>query len=130
MRFASIIVVVLLALAPFFAWAQDKARDPLSVPLKTYVLMLGAALLGGFVSWYGKVRRGEIPGYSLFHLVGELATSALAGVMCFWVCSALGVSEMMAAAFTGLSGHMGARAISLFEEYMIKRAKRAMGERT
>ena len=124
MRFISYFTVVLCILAPLIAWAQDKARDPLSVPLKTYGLMLGAALLGGFVSWYGKVKRGEIPGYSVFHLIGELATSALSGMVCYFVCAYLNLPDGLTAAFTGVSGHMGARAISLFEEYMIRRAKK------
>jgi heme A synthase len=127
MRFVSIIVMVLVVLAPLAVWAQDKVRDPLSVPLKTYAAVLGAALLGGFVSWYGKVKRGEIPGYSVFHLVGELATAALAGLMCFWICLWLNAPDSITAAATGVCGHMGARAITLFEEFMIRRAKKFLG---
>lgn len=127
MRIVSIIAIVFLFLVPLFAWAQDKVRDPLSVPLKTYALMLGAALLGGFVSWYGKVKRGEIPGYSVFHLIGELATAALAGMGCYFVCFYFGLHDSLTAAFTGVAGHMGARAIGLFEEYMIRRAKKFLG---
>jgi hypothetical protein len=127
MRFVPIITVVLFVLVPLVAWAQDKARDPLSVPLKTYGLMLGAALLGGFVSWYGKVKRGEIPGYSVFHLIGELATAALAGMGCYFICLYFGAPDSITAAFTGVAGHMGARAITLFEDFMIRRAKKLLG---
>lgn len=114
-------------LLPSVAWAQGLARGPLDTPLKVYGVMLGAALLGGFVSWYGKVKRGEIPGYSVFHLVGELATSALAGLLCFWLCDGFGVNQMITAAATGVCGHMGTRAIAFFEDSMAKRAKRMLG---
>lgn len=128
MRFLYITATLVLVLLPLAGWAQDKTRDPLSIPLRTWGLMLGAALLGGFVSWYSKVKRGEVPGYSIFHLIGELVTSALAGLMCFLVLDSFNVPSSLVAAFTGLSGHMGARAITMFEEYMIRRAKKLTGE--
>lgn len=122
------LVSLLLAcylLLPFAARAQEKIRDPLSIPLKTYVFMLGIALLGGIASWYAKVRKGEIPGYSAFHLIGELATSALAGLMCFWICEWMGLSQLITAPLTGLAGHMGAKAITMFEQWAAERAKKA-----
>lgn len=111
---------------PALAFAQDRMRDPLSIPLKTYGLMLGIALLGGFASWYGKVKRGEIPGWSVFHLIGEFATSALAGLLCFWVCEWMGLSQLITAPLAGIAGHMGTRAIALFEEWATKRAKKGL----
>lgn len=114
-------------LLPINAWAQVLAKSPLDTPLKVYAVVLGAAVLGGLVSWYGKVKRGLIPVYSVFHLVGELATAAFSGLVCFWVADALGAPLTLTAAAAGLCGHMGARAIAFFEDAMAKRAKRLFG---
>ena len=115
-------------LLPATAWAQVKLKDPLDYSLKTYGMILGVALLGGFASWYSKVRKGELPGWSINHLVGELATSALAGLLCFWVCEWRNFDPLLTAALTGIAGHMGTRAIGLFEEWATKRAKKVLGK--
>jgi F0F1-type ATP synthase membrane subunit c/vacuolar-type H+-ATPase subunit K len=103
------------------ALAQAAAKDPLSYPLKHYAFILATALLGGFVSWYTKVRKGELRGWSMQHLVGELATSALAGLLAFWVCEAAGLAQLWTAALVGIAGHMGTRAIGLLESWAAKK---------
>ena len=75
------------------------------------------ALLGGLVGWAAKVRKGELPAWSINHLVGELATSALAGLLCFWICEWGGVAPLLTAALTGICGHMGTRALTMLEEW-------------
>lgn len=114
-------------LLPVTAWAEVKLKDPLDYSLKTYGFILATALFGGMVSWYAKVRRGELPLWSISSLVGELATSAFGGLLCFWICEAAGVSPLITAALTGVAGHMGARAITLLEEWGAKRAQRMLG---
>jgi hypothetical protein len=95
-------------------------RDPLQVPLKHYAVMLGAALLGGFVSWYGRVRSGKAV-VSVFNLVGELATSAFAGLLAFWACQAAEIGLNYTIVAVAVSGHMGTRAIALAELRLQKR---------
>lgn len=102
-------------LFPLIAWAEPK--DPLSYPLKQYGLMLGTALLGGLVSWAAKVRDGSVSAFNLMHLIGELCTSAFAGLICFWICESFGLAPLMTASLVGISGHMGTRAISAFEDF-------------
>lgn len=112
-------------LLPPAAWAQVKLKDPLDYSLKTYGLILSVALLGGFASWYAKVRKGELPPWSVNHLIGELATSALAGLLCFWLCEWLNFQPLLTAAMAGIAGHMGTRAITLFEQWATKQARKA-----
>lgn len=119
MRTLITLVLCLHLLAPIAAWAQ--AKDPLSVPLRTYGFMLAVALLGGLVSWIAKVRRGDAQAWNLMQLVGELCTSAFAGLLAFWLCGATGVSVEWTAPLVGIAGHMGTRAISAFEEFAQKR---------
>lgn len=112
-----------IAVAPLLARAQE--RDPLSTPLRQYGFMLATALLGGLVSWVAKVRKGEIAAWNLMQLVGELCTSAFAGLMCFWLCQAAGLQIAWTVPLVGIAGHMGTRAIALFEDF----AERRWGEK-
>lgn len=115
--FIEIILSLHLLAAPLAAWAQMPiGKDPLSYPLRVYGFMLAVAILGGFVSWYAKVRRNEIPAGSVFHLIGEVTTSAFAGMLTFFACEYADLPQILTAALVGVSGHMGAKLISLAEE--------------
>lgn len=107
----------LYLLCPLQARAGDLAKDPLNYPLKQYGLVLGIALLGGAVSWFTKVSRGEISVWSLMHLIGELATSAFAGLIAFWICDWANFAPPLTASLVGIAGHMGTRAITAFEGF-------------
>jgi hypothetical protein len=110
-----ILIAIVLVLAAGSAYADTK--DPLNYPLKQYGFMLLTALLGGLVSWYAKVRKGEVMAWNVMQLVGELATSAFAGLICFWVCEASGLAISWTVPLVGIAGHMGTRAISAFESF-------------
>lgn len=117
MRLLVSLMLCLHLLAPVSVWAKDALKDPMDYSLRQYGFILGIALLGGLVGWAGKVRKGEISAFSLNHLVGELATSALAGLLCFWLCEWAGVAPLLTAALTGIFGHMGTRGLSMLEEW-------------
>lgn len=115
-------------LCPLIAMAQAvQPKDPTSYPLKTYGLMLGVAVAGGLVSFYGKVRRKEVEALSVMHLIGEIATSAFAGLLTFWVCEYFGVQQILTAPIVGISGHLGAKAINWLEAALKQRAEAAVG---
>lgn len=119
-------IVTLYLLAPHLVMAQA-TKDPLGYSLKTYGLILGMSLLGGFVSWYAKVRRGDLPGWSLMQLVGELCTSAFAGLVAFWLCEWANFPQLLTAPIVGVAGHMGTRGIQLLERIGEARARRLLG---
>lgn len=129
MRFLIELILCLhLVLMPVAAFAQTVApKDPLSYPLKTYGFMLAMAIFGGFVSWYAKVRRQEIPAGSVFHLIGEITTSAFAGMLTFFACEYLNSPQLLTAALVGVSGHMGAKVITMLEDAAKKRAEERFG---
>lgn len=117
MKFLVQLVLCMHLIAPLTSWAQTMAaKDPMNYPLKTYGFMLFVAVMGGFVSFYAKVRRNEIAGASLMHLIGEIATSAFAGLLVFWLCEWLDVPQILTAPLVGVAGHMGAKVITLLEE--------------
>lgn len=106
-------------LLPMAAHAETK--DPLSYPAKQYGFVLGLAMVGGLVSFYARVRKGEVMALNVTQLVGELTTSAFAGLLCFWLCELSGAPPLLAACLVGVAGHMGTRAISAFEAYAMRR---------
>lgn len=113
-------------LLAFFAALHISANaapnsDPLELPMKQYGLVLAVALLGGVVSFYAKVRAGHVAAWNVFHLIGEMATSAFAGLLAFWICSYLDTPQLLTVAVVGIAGHMGARAIALFEHWAQRR---------
>lgn len=119
MRLIATIALVIALLSPLMVRADPKS--PLDYSVKQYGLTLAIALLGGLVSWMAKVRKGEASAYNLMQLVGELCTSAFAGLMAFWLCEWSGAPPLLSAALTGIAGHMGTRAIATFEEFAAKR---------
>lgn len=107
-------------LLPMAARAEP-AKDPFAYPLKQYGFILGTALLGGLVSWYAKVRKGEAQAWNLTQLIGELSTSAFAGLLMFWLCELSNSPQLLTASLVGISGHMGTRAITALENFAMKR---------
>lgn len=102
-------------------------KDPTAYPLSQYGFILALSLLGGVASWYGKVKKGELQASNLNSLVGELTTSALAGLLSFYICEWRDVPPVLTAAIVGVAGHMGTRGISILEEiaqrYIERKAK-------
>lgn len=99
--------------------------DPLNYPIKHYAVVLGMTLLGGFVGWYSKVSRRQISGSSLFALIGEMATSSLAGMGAFFVCDYLKIPLGITAAIAGLCGYMGGRIIESAERWLQAKVEKA-----
>lgn len=118
------LVLILYGAIVAGAWAQS--RDPLGRPLRDYGVVLAMTLLGGFAGWYRKVVRGDVQRGSFFALIGELTTSALAGMVCFFCCDYAGLPIDVAAAACGLAGHMGGRAIEFAERAAQRRADRLL----
>lgn len=92
-------------------------KDPLSYPLVTYAWVFLLSMLGGVVSFNTKIRSGHSRPFNITELIGEIMTSAFAGLITFWLCEASGVPALIGAALVGISGHMGSRAIWYLERW-------------
>lgn len=124
------IVTASLVVGPAKTWAQDALKAPLSYSLRDYGVVLSTALLGGLVGWYAKVRRGEIKAFSLITLIGELCTSAFAGLIAFWLCEWAKFPPLLTAALVGISGHAGTAAIARLEKLAEQRMGMALAQST
>jgi len=92
-------------------------KDPTNYQLLTYLWVVGLSAWGGVVSFIRKIKRGEARAFNFIELIGEICTSAFAGIITFYLCESAGFTGVMTAAFVGISGHMGSRAISMMEKY-------------
>lgn len=93
-------------------------KDPASYSVITYVWVFALAVLGGVVNFMRKLQQGHARAFNLVEFIGEIVTSAFAGVITFWMCEHAGLSPLITAAFVGISGHMGSRALFLFEGWL------------
>lgn len=123
-----LLVALIIALGSFFSpslvLASGVLRGPLSYSLQDYGFVLAISLAGGFISWVNRVRKGKVE-MSLSALVGELAASAFAGLITYWVCEATGVHPLITAACTGMAGHMGSGLLVWIES----KGKKLVGDR-
>lgn len=101
-------------------------KDPTTYSLATYAWVTILSVLGGFVSFAGKVREGRARPFNIVELVGELVTSFFVGVLTFYLCEAAGISQLITAGVVGISGHMGTRALFLLERMAEKRLEGMM----
>lgn len=123
------LVAVVLALWFTVAAAADVPRDPFAaLSLRQYAAVLAMTLLGGFVGWYTKVRKGEVKASNLFALIGEMATSALSGWAAFFICDHFAVPLGMTAAVCGMAGYMGGRLIDRAERLVQQHIDRKFGQ--
>jgi len=99
----------------------DQLKDPTTYSWITYSWVLFLSMLGGFVSFARKTKSGYSKPWGVAEFIGELATSAFAGLVTFYLCEAGKLSPLLTAALVGISGHMGSRAIYQFEIIMRKR---------
>lgn len=90
-------------------------KDPTHYSLLTYMWVFGLSAWGGAVSFIRKVRSGHTSRFNFLELIGELVTSAFAGVITFYLCESSGFSQLWTAVMVGVSGHMGTRAIYFLE---------------
>lgn len=96
-------------------------KDPTSYSLITYLWVFGLSSLGGIVSFLNKIKKGHARAFNIAEFIGEISASAFAGVITFWLCENSSISPLVTAALVGVSGHMGSRAILLFEEWLARK---------
>ena len=90
-------------------------KSPETYSIITYLWVFGLSALGGFVAFMRKVRDGNVRAWNFVEFIGEVATSAFAGVITFWLCEWSNFHPLATAAFVGISGHMGSRALFQLE---------------
>ena len=86
-----------------------------------YGWFLAMAFWGGTANYISRRARDKTP-FSIVELVGEWSVSGFSGLITAYICTDMGLSFAMTSAAAGIGGHMGGRAIYLFEQLFIRRA--------
>ena len=103
---------------PVITAASEASKDPTTYGLLTYLWVFGLSSWGGFVSFMRKRKQGVARPFNIAEFFGEIATSAFAGVLTFYLAESAGLPQLMTAAMGAVSGHMGGRAVFLIERWM------------
>jgi hypothetical protein len=82
-----------------------------------YVWFVILAVWGGTVNYLSRIKQGKVEAFSFVELMGEWAVSGFAGLLTAFICTEMEMSWHMTAFFTGISGHLGGRAIYMLESY-------------
>jgi hypothetical protein len=93
-------------------------KDPFDYSWFTYLWIVGLAMWGGVVSFYNKMKDGNVRAINFTELIGELFTSGFVGIMTFYLCEAAHFAPLVTAACVGISGHMGSRGIFMLEKWL------------
>lgn len=96
-------------------------KDPSSYSLVTYAWVLLLATWGGAVGFYRKYKMGHVRAFNVAEFLGEIFTSAFAGILTFWLCEAAEITPLVTAAMVGICGHMGSRAIFQIETWLMEK---------
>ncbi len=115
-----IVVGVVMVLGSALAAAAGE-RDPFDYSFWTYVWVLMLSAFGGLVNFSHKLQDGLTTPFRLTEFVGELVTSAFAGLLTFWLCESAGIDKLISAVLIAISGHMGSRAIFRLERWLERR---------
>jgi hypothetical protein len=126
---AALLLGVLLCLIAWQAFAaHGKDHGPFDPALVlTYLWVIALSMVGGVVQFYRKVRVGHARAFNVAELVGELCVSGLAGVITFFLCKWAAMNDWGTAAFVGIAGHMGSRALFMSEQVMESTFRRLFG---
>lgn len=81
-----------------------------------FIWLVLLALWGGTASYVTRIRKAGAP-FRLIELIGEWSISGFAGVITMMICNGFGYSFYMTAALTGIAGHLGGRAVYIFEQF-------------
>lgn len=98
-------------------------KDPTTYSLLTYAWVFALSAWGGIVSWIRKRNNGETRPFNLTEFIGEIITSAFAGIITFYLCESAQIAPVITAALVAVSGHMGTRAIYFAEQLLERKFK-------
>lgn len=81
----------------------------------TWVWILGLSALGGIVSFAQKIKAGHARAWNFTELIGEIATSGLAGIITANLADSINAPASLKYALVGIVAHMGSRGLLKLE---------------
>ena len=90
-------------------------HGPEGYPIITYGWVIVLSIWGGIINFYRKLKDGQVRAFNIIEFIGEIATSALVGLITFYLAESAHIDQIMTAALVAISGHMGSRLLFHFE---------------
>lgn len=100
-------------------------KDPTNWTAATWVLASSAAMAGGFINWYSKVKAGHTRAFNVAELLGEILISGVVGLGSYMAADGFGLPPSLCAVAAGVGGHMGTRLVFLAEQLATKKIEKA-----
>ena len=98
-------------------------HGPEGYPIVTYGWVIVLSVWGGVISFLRKCRTGQVRPFNFVEFVGEICTSALVGLITFYLAESAHIDQIMTAALVAISGHMGSRLLFHFERIAEEKLK-------
>jgi hypothetical protein len=95
-------------------------KTPEDFSLFTYMWVLGLSVWAGISSHFYHMKIDN-KAFSFFAFITDICISGFVGLLTFFFCEASNIEPLLTAVIVGISSHMGARAISLFQAYFIRK---------
>ena len=100
---------------------NESEKTVASFGVLTYLFVIALAMGGGIANYISKVRAGTVARFNVTELAGDIFISGFTGLITFWMCQASNFSDLITAVLVGISGHMGARLIGKFEQFLSRK---------
>lgn len=98
-------------------------KDPMNYSFLTYLWVLLLATWGGTAHNIKKIKEGDLKRFSIAEWIGDIVIAGFIGVLTFFLCEYAGLSQILTAAFVGISSHQGTRGMAVIERLIANRFK-------
>lgn len=96
-------------------------KTPESYGMMTYLWVLVLSVWAGIASHLYRFRLYKKRDFDFVGFFVDILISAFVGVLTFFLCESAKIDPLLTAVLVGVSSHMGARSIYLFQHFLICR---------
>lgn len=87
----------------------------------TWAWVVVLSISGGAANFFRKLRLGQVRPFNFVEFCGEIFVAGFTGICTFLLCEAAHFDPLLSSALVAIAGHMGSRALFLFERIFAKR---------
>lgn len=91
-----------------------ETENPFIYPLSTYLFVIGLSSISGAIKCINNVVYKK-QSFSFLQFISDMLTGGLAGLMAFWICDSMNITDSKMYVAVTVAGIMGIRAWNEFE---------------